>query len=323
MEFRINQKEIERCLQRAQGFINLKGANPVLSNIKISASKGGIQAFATDYDVGLCGNYVADVSEEGMVTIHGKRLYDIVRQLPEGEVHFRFSGANMCEVSSGKSNLKLTTIDESEVPDEPTMPDGMIELDLHMIKDMIEKTVYAASQNESRMALNGIYCQMFPQAVKVVATDGHRLAFVNRNIELDIKEQTSVIIPRKAVQELKKLLDEAADDAKLGLARADNRVYLSVGSLLFFSREVEGAYPNYEQVIPHRNSKKATISVDILKSAIRRVSTVAAEKSNLIHFNFKENKLEISSEVSEVGEARDELDIEFDSEPLRVGINSS
>ncbi|MDH5541601.1 MAG: DNA polymerase III subunit beta [Nitrospinota bacterium] len=324
MEFKINQSEIERCLQRVQGFVNLKGANPVLSNVKISTKgKSGIKAFATDYDIGLSGTYEATVVKEGEVTLHAKRLFEIVRQLPNEEVIFRFSGTGRCEVECGKSNFKLVTTDVSEFPEEPTFPkEQTVKVDLQMLKDMMDKTLYAASQNESRMALNGIYCQLFPSSIKVVATDGHRLSFVTRAVSLGIKEKISMILPRKGVVELKKLFDEMEDEASLTIARVDNRIFFKIDKLEFFTREVEGTYPNYEQVIPQKNTKKATINVENVKKSIKRVSTVSADKSYLIHFHFKKGKLEISSEVSEVGEAHEEVDVEFSAEPLKLGLNS-
>ncbi len=323
MEFKINQKEILLCFQRVQGFINLKGANPVLSNVRIEAKGSGIEVFATDYDVGLSGSYEATVVEEGVVALHGKMLFDIVRQLPEDEIMFRYSGTGRCEVACGKSNFKLATIDSEEYPENPGYPDEkLITVDKSIFKNMLDKTIYAASQNESRMALNGIYCQFYPNAFKVVATDGHRLAYVSRSVDFPVTETVSVIIPRRAVIELKKLIDEDGDGETLGIVRADNRIFVKIGSLLFFSREVEGSYPNYDQVIPYKNSKEAVIDVESVKMALRRVSTVAAEKSKLISFNFKPDKLEISSESSEIGEAFEEVEIEYSGDVTKIGLNS-
>lgn len=323
MEFKISQKEIELAMQRAQGFVSLKGATPVISNVKISVKGKKMAIFATDFDLGLSGAYEADVIKEGEVTLHGRRLYDIVRQLPNEDVTFRYSGTGRCEIECGKSNFKLATMDVTEFPEEPKFPKGeLVKVDLQMFRDMMEKTIYAASQNESRMALNGLYCQLFPNSIKVVATDGHRLAIITRAVDLGIKEKVSMILPRKGVIELKKLLDEAEDGGELSLARAENRIFFKVGSLVFFTREVEGAYPNYEQVIPHKNNKTAIVAVDEVKKAIKRVSTVAAEKSYLIHFFFKKNKLEITSEVSEVGEAHEEIEIEYSEDPIKIGLNS-
>jgi len=324
MEFTIGQKDILLCAQRAQGFINLKGANPVLSNVRIKTVKDGIKVFATDYDVGLSGVYPASVQEEGEVAINGRTLFDIVRQLPEEEIRFRYAGSGRCEVDCGRSNFKLATIDPDDYPEEPELPEkDIIEIDSATFRDMLDKTVYAASQNESRMALNGIYCQFYPNSLKVVATDGHRLAYISRTVDLPITDKVSMIFPRKGVLELKKLLDEGDGDEKLHVLRTENRIFFKKGSLLFFTREVEGSYPNYEQVIPYRNSREAVMDVESAIKAIRRVSTVASEKSKLAHFNFKKDKLEISSEASEVGEAFEELDIEYDSAPVKTGLNAT
>ncbi len=320
MEFRIKQSEIERCLQRVQGFLSLK--NQILSHILVRTTKEGIDVFATDYDIGLKGSYIAAIEQPGTVALQGRRLYDIVRQLPDEEILFRFASPGRCEVICGKSNFKLATIDPEGFPEEPKFPmEKLISLDTEMFKDMLKKTAYAVSQNESRMTLNGIYMEMFPNAVKVVATDGHRLAFVGRTVELPVKEPSSVIISRKAVLEITKLLDE--EEGTLQIVRSENRIFFKKGSLVFFTREVEGSFPNYDQVIPKRNSKTAAINVEKARQAIKRVATVADEKSKLINFQFKKNKLEIFCDVSEVGEAHEELDVEYNGEPLRIGLNSA
>lgn len=320
MEFKIQQGELQRCLQRVQGFLSLK--NQVLSHVIMRTTKEGIDVFATDYDIGLKGSYIAAIAEPGAVVLQGRRLFDIVRQLPQEEIHFRHSGSGRCEVSCGKSSFKLATISPDEFPEEPTFPkEKLITLDTEMFKDMLKKTSYAISQNESRMTLNGIYFDMFPNTIKMVATDGHRLAFVSRMVELPIKEQTSMIIARKAVMEIVKLLDE--EEGALQVVRTDNRVFFKKGTLLFFTREVEGTFPNYEQVIPRRNSKEAALDVEKARQAIKRVATVADEKSRLVNLSFKKDKLEISCDVSDIGEAHEELEVEYVSEPLRIGLNSA
>ncbi|MBI3794762.1 MAG: DNA polymerase III subunit beta [Nitrospinae bacterium] len=320
MEFKIKQSELEKCVQRAQGFLSLK--NAVLSHILFKTTKEGIEVFATDYDIGLKSSYMASISEPGSVALQGKRLFEIVKQLPDEDVHFRHTGSARCEVTCGKSSFKLATFEVESFPEEPKAPmEKLIPLDPEVFKDMLKKCAYAVSQNESRMTLNGIFLELFPNAIKVVATDGHRLAFVGRTAEMPVKEQSSVIISRKAVNEITKLLDE--EDGSLQVGRADNRVFFKKGNLLFFTREVDGAFPNYEQVIPKKNTKVAAINVEKAKVAVRRVATVADEKSRLVNFHFKKNKLEISCDVSDIGEAHEEMDVEYNSEPLKIGLNSA
>ncbi|GMT41878.1 MAG: DNA polymerase III subunit beta [bacterium] len=321
MEFRIGQSEFEKCLQRAQGFINLKGANPVLSHIRIKTTGEGIDVFATDYDIGLKGFYVSSVSEQGVVTMHGRTIYDIVRQLPDEEIKLHHSGAGRCGVACENSVFKLSTIDPDEFPEEPEYPaDQLMNIDTAMFKDMLKKTSYAISQNESRKTLNGVFCEIEPKSIKVVATDGHRLAFVKRNVEFPVKETISVIISRKAVNEIMKLMDEY--EGALQFVRADNRIFFKMDTLLFFAREVEGSFPNYEQVIPKSHTRSAIVDVEKVVRALKRVATVASEKSHLVNFHFKKDKLEISSEVTEIGEAHEDIDIEFTQEPLKVGLNA-
>ncbi|MBI5636694.1 MAG: DNA polymerase III subunit beta [Nitrospinae bacterium] len=320
MEFRIKQSELLRCLQRVQGFLSPK--NQILSHVLFRTTKEGIEAFATDFDIGLKGSYIAAIAEPGAVALQGRRLFDIVRQLPDEDVTFRFAGPGRCEVTCGKSAFKLATIDADEFPEEPKLPmDKLISLDTEMFKDMLKKTVYAVSQNESRMTLNGIHLELFPNAVRVVATDGHRLSYVNRAVELPVKDTTAVIIARKAVMEIVKLLDE--EEGALQIVRSDNRVFFKKGGLVFFTREVEGAFPNYEQVIPRKNTKEAVINIEKARQAIKRVATVADEKSRLVNFSFKKGKLEIFCEVSDVGEAHEEIEVEYKAEPLRIGLNSA
>jgi DNA polymerase-3 subunit beta len=320
MEFTISRDEFFKALQHAQGVVSSKGPMPILANALIEAEGSGITIFATNLDIGLRGAYEAKVASSGKVSVQAKKLHDIVRELPSGEILVKVDDDGRCRMTSGKSKFNLPTISPEEFPSFPEYDKSkLIGMDAKMLADMIRKTSFAISQDETRMTLNGALFEVSKTKVRMVATDGHRLAYVEREGAFGVSDDLKVIIARKAIAELSRLIGEA--DESLKFCMQDNHIIFVSDSLVLAIRLIEGAYPNYEQVIPKSFDREATINVSDFGHCLRRVATLADEKSHMIRLSFSSNKLELISEGGELGEAKDEMAVEFTGDDVTIGLN--
>ncbi|VAX20877.1 DNA polymerase III beta subunit [hydrothermal vent metagenome] len=321
MEFTIGRDELFKGLQRAQGVVSAKGPMPILANVLIEAHETGINIFATNLDMGLLGAYEGQVKSPGKITVQAKKLHDIARELPSEDITIKTDDDGRLRISCGKAKFNLATISADEFPAFPKYEDSnFIKLDSAMISEMIAKTSYAISQDETRLTLNGAYFEVGPTNTLMVATDGHRLAYINREGAFKVSEPVKSIIARKAIVELSKLIGDDSDPVEF--LKQDNHVVFKKGSLVMVARLIEGAYPNYEQVIPKSHTHEISIDISDFKVALRKVSVLADEKSHMIRLDFSEGKLELISEGGELGEARDEAPIEYSGEGLVVGLNA-
>ncbi|HJM82501.1 MAG TPA: DNA polymerase III subunit beta [Nitrospinota bacterium] len=322
MEFIIGRDELLKAVQRAQGVVAAKGPMPILANVLIEAEDDGIKMFATNLDIGLKGTYKANVSSKGQVSVQAKKLHDIVKELPPDDVFVKLDDDGRCRLNCGKSRFNLATINTDDFPSFPRFDESkFVNLDRNMIGEMIRKTSYAISQDETRLTLNGASLEVSKSSVRMVATDGHRLAFIEREGVVGIDTPCKMIVVKKAINELSKLISES--EGPLRFVQHDNHLILDIDSLYMSVRLIEGAYPNYEQVIPKGSESTAVISTAELVQGLRRVVTLADEKSHMIRFSFTSGKLEMVSEGGDVGEARDEVPIDFDGADITIGLNGN
>ncbi|MGK7344492.1 MAG: DNA polymerase III subunit beta [Candidatus Nitrospinota bacterium M3_3B_026] len=322
MEFTIGRDEFFKSLQRAQGIVSPKGAMPILANVLIEAADSGIDVFATNLDMGFRGSYEAEVSSPGRVTAQARKLFDIVRELPPEPVSARLDDDGRLRITCGSSKFNLSTISADEFPAFPSYDEsGFIALDSEMLLEMIRKTSYAISQDETRLTLNGASFEIDPTKARMVATDGHRLAFIEREGAFKVAEPVKTIIARKAVNELYRLLSE--DGEPIDFLTQDNHAVFRKGSSVLVIRLIEGAFPNYEQVIPKAHTREAVIESSAFTHSLRRVNTLADEKSHMVRLSFGDGRLELSSEGGELGEARDEIPVKYTGEELLIGLNAN
>ncbi len=321
MEFTIGRDDLYKGIQRVQGIVSSKGAMPVLANALIEAGDKAITIFATNLDMGLRGSYPAKVKAKGNVTIQAKKLHDILKELPSEDIVVKVDDDGRCRVISGNSKFKLATISSSEFPSLPDFEESSLTgLDAEMMTEMIKKTSYAISQDETRLTLNGAFIEVTPTKVSMVATDGHRLAFIEREGVFGVSETIKAIIARKAIHELEKLLDDS--DGSLKFCKKDNHLIFEVDSLTLAVRLIDGAYPNYEQVIPKSFDREGAVVSEEFANSLRRVVTLADEKSHMVRFAFSKESVELVSEGGELGEAKDETAIKFDGEDVTIGLNA-
>ncbi len=326
MKLRIKKEEILKGLQRIQGVVDKKNTMPILSNMLLQADARGVEIIATDLEIGLRGRYAAEVEQPGAVTVSAKKMYEIVRELPEENIQLKAEENNSIRIVSGHSQFKLVGLPKEEYPSMPDVAEeGMITIASETLRDMIKKTIYASGENDARYVLNGLFLNLSPANsginIRMVGTDGHRLSLIDRHVEASHKEE-SVIIPRKAMLELRRLLEEDATQEGFQIGLSKNHALFKRDGLVMVSKLIDGNYPNYQQVIPKQNTKKVAVSKDLFTHAVKRVSILSKEKTNAVKLQLESGTLALSTNNPEVGEANEELSVEYKGDGLTIGFNS-
>jgi len=325
MNFTIEKEVFLKGLARVQGIVEKRNTIPVLSNVLLEGADGELCLTATDLEVGMQSFYPANIRKPGKITVSAKKLYEIIKELPDNEVSFNAKDNCWIEVECGKAHFNIVGLSADEFPNFPA-PDkaNFVSLESDLCKEMIEKTFFAMSQDESKYNLNGIFCQIQEDTgqLRLVATDGHRLSLIDKAIETSESAELNrgVIMPRKGILELKKLADEG--DGNLQLGFMDNNAVVSKNQTVIIMRLVDGEFPDYGRVIPQNNEQQAVIAVDPFLHALRRMIIVSSEKSRGVKMNIKTNLLEVSSSNPELGDAREEMEIEYQGPELSVGFNA-
>ncbi len=323
MEFTIGRSELLAGLYLTQGIVERRTTIPILGNVLIQAAGDGVLVAATDQEIAIRRQCTAAVKRKGTLTTGARKLYEMVREIPEGDVHIRQQDNNWVEVSAGKSRFRLVGLDPREFPamPEPSAEDGIaVRISGETLTEMIEYTIFAVSADETRVNLNGIQVERADGSrLRLVATDGHRLAMITRPVD-HTELAKAVTIPRKAVTELRKVLESGDEPVELtvqgGLAHARRgRVQMSM-------RLVEGEFPDYHQVIPAKSERVASVDAATLLAALRRVSVVSSERTRGVKLQLDRQRLELTTINPDVGEGAEEVDIEYDGEPVSIGFNS-
>jgi DNA polymerase III subunit beta len=324
MEFTIQKGEFVKGLSRAQGVVDRKSTMPILANILLSAApKKGLTIAATDLGVGVTGSYGADVKKGGGVTIAAKSFYEIVKNLPEDLISVSVGDNHRALIRAGRVEYKIVGTSDA---DYPKLPDpegvGFSSLDAQVFSDMIEKTLFSVSTDETRYHLNGVYLTSKGDKLRMVSTDGHRLSMVSRPVATaGLEVGGGVIIPRKGLLEVKRLLEEAGSSpVEVGL-RGSN-VYLRRSDVTLSVKLIDAQFPDYEQVVPKQISKRATVGRQALSDALRRISLLSSDKSWGVKLSFAKNLLQIASDNPDLGEAREELEVDYDNTDLTIGFNA-
>ncbi|MCB9655262.1 MAG: DNA polymerase III subunit beta [Deltaproteobacteria bacterium] len=323
MELNIRVPELTRALHRVQGIVEKKTTKPVLASVLIrTRGQDRIAVSATDLEIALTGDYEAEVVKEGSITIGAKALYDIVRSLPEEHASLKRTANNWVEIVCGKVKYRLVANSDEEFPKLPAFSDAaFFSVDAAVVRGMIDKTLYAVSTDETRYNLTGVYCEALAReaGLRMVATDGHRLSVVERTTPQAPIIKDGVIIPRKGLIELRKILDDAGEDGRL--AFVDNSAVFESSGLTLTMRLVDGRFPDYQQVIPTAFSRQIRLSRATLTQALKRTSLLAPDKGQGVRFDLTENTLSLTTNNPDLGEAREDIDVAYEGEPLRIGFN--
>jgi len=326
MKLKIKKEEILKGLQRIQGVVEKKNTMPILSNMLLIADDRGVEIIATDLEIGLRGRYAAEVDKPGAVTVSAKKMYEIVRELPADDIQINVEENNWVRLQTGRSQFKLVGLPRDEYPALPDVAEeGMIVIEGDMLRDMIKKTLYAVGENDARYVLNGLFVHMTQTKsglnIRMVGTDGHRLSMIDRVVDAKHKEE-SIIIPKKAMVELRRLLEEDAPKAELRLGFSKNHALFKRDGLVMVSKLIDGNYPNYLQVVPAKSTKKVSVSKDVFTHAVKRVSILSKEKTNAVKLQLEPGRLVLSTNNPEVGEANEELAVDYKGEAITIGFNS-
>ncbi len=321
MKFTVTRNSFLNELNLVQGVIEKKSTIPILSNILLEASGEHLDIAATDLDVTIRCGCPSSVAVEGTTTISARRLFDIVRLLPDGaDIDFSLLENDWVELRSGTSEYKIVALPKENFPSIPESAPATAQIPGGLLKSMIQRTMFAITQEESRYSLNGALLALLPGEIRMVATDGHRLAMVSKSMEIPgVDTEVRALIPRKTLVEIQKLIGD--QDAMLEFGRDENHLFFTVGSKRLVSRILAGQFPNYELVIPRDNDKYIVASAKALGDGIRRAAIMSDEKLKAIRLSFKPGALEMTASCADAGEAHETVPVEFEGESLDIGFN--
>lgn len=322
MEFTIQRSELLAGLYLTQGIVERRTTVPILGNVLIQSGGDGVVIAATDQEIAIRRQCTAAVKKKGTLTAGARKLYEMVREIPDGEVHLRQQDNHWIEVAAGRSRFRLVGLDAREFPAMPEPPPeaAAIRIGGAVLTEMIEHTLFAVSGDETRPNLNGLHLEQAADGrLRIVATDGHRLAMITRAVE-HIALPKPVTLPRKAVMELRKVLESGEEPVELSVQ--GGAAHAMRGRVQMSMRLVEGEFPDYNQVIPRKSERLVMLEAAALHAALRRVSVVSSERTRGVKLQVDGTRLELSTINPDVGEAAEELEVEYDGEPVGIGFNS-
>jgi DNA polymerase-3 subunit beta len=323
MEITVSKSDLLRELTATQGVVERKTTIPILSNYLFEAAGDKLSLTATDLDLSLRTSCVAKVKKEGACTIPARKLYDYVRLLPDADITIKLLENHWVSIRCGRSNTKMVGMAKSNFPGLPVFPAaGAIKIPAAVLRSMISKTGFAIASEESRYTLNGALMVLKPESITMVATDGHRLAHVERAGEKfeGVSGEMKTLIPKKAMDELKSLLD--SDVETIDFAKDESTLFFRVGPRLLTSRQLTGQFPNYEAVLPKDISKSIALHGDELGAAIARVAQFADERSRAVRLRLEKGELKLSASSTETGESEDTIEVTYDGDPMAIGFNA-
>lgn len=323
MEITISKSDLLKELTATQGVVERKTTIPILSNFLFEAAADKLAITATDLDLSLRTSAPAKVKKEGSCTVPARKLYDYVRLLADGDISIKLLDNHWVQIRSGRSNTKMVGMARANFPALPSFPnESSIQIPAQVLRNLIAKTIFAISNEESRYTLNGALLVLKPESLTMVATDGHRLAHIEHtNSKFPVSGEMRVLVPKKAMAELSTLLS-VTDAATVDFAKDESTLFFRVGGRLLTSRQLTGQFPNYEAVLPRDNNKFVTVHSDELSAAIQRVAQFADERSNAIRMRVEKNELKVSSSNTETGESEDSIETNYTGDPMAIGYNS-
>jgi len=326
MKFKILRSNLFKTLSHLQGIVDKKNSLPILANILIEANNNHLTLSSTDMDISIIEKIECNILEDGSTTINSQILYDIVRKIDENsEIEIITNNGKLLTLRANGSRFSLACLPKEDYPIIDQQNSGVnIKLNSKILYNLIDKTKFAISNEETRYFLNGLYFNVNVEentkVVTLVGTDGHRLAKFSNEIDGDIDQISGVIIPKKTIYELSKLLSEI--DENIEIVVSSNKIVFLIGNIIFISKLIDGSFPDYKRVIPRDNKNILKINRDQLLSAVDRVSTIANEKSPVIKFKLLNNILNLNTINNESSTASEDLKINYVGEEIEIGFNS-
>src|SRR5712692_5240890 len=323
MELVVRKHDLLRELQLFQGIVERKNTIPILANVLMEAKGDEVRFLATDLEVGLRSKCNASVAKSGSLTLPAKKFYEIIKSLPETDVRIAEDKGGV-KVAADRFDSRMQTLPREDFP---TLPEASASptatLPRAGIKEMVSKTQFAITGEDTRYFLNGALFVLRPDSLSLVATDGHRLALVTVPREGKVKkepEEIKAILPKKTLGELARLLAEGDDDIRY--ERGENHLFFDVGGRMLISRMIEGQFPAYERVIPKGNDKRIEFERDRLTNAVKRVALLSNERSRAVKFQIEKSKVDVTSSSPDIGEARETLPVDYAGGPLQICFNA-
>ena len=323
MELVVRKNDLLRELQLFQGIVERKNTIPILANVLMKAEGKEVSFLATDLEVALRSRCAATVGKSGSLTIPAKKFYEIIKSLPETDIRIAEDKGGV-KVAADRFDSRMQTLPREDFP---TLPEASASptatLPRAGIKEMVSKTQFAITGEDTRYFLNGALFVLRPDSMSLVATDGHRLALVSvprSSPSKDEADEIKAILPKKTLGELGRLLAEGDDDIRY--ERGENHLFFDVGGRLLISRMIDGQFPAYERVIPKGNDKHIEFERDRLTSAVKRVALLSSERSRAVKFHVEKGKVDITSSSPDLGEARETLPVDYSGDAMQICFNA-
>lgn len=322
MEFAVSKSDLVRELGLTQGVVEKKTTIPILSNILVETEGDRIWLTATDLELGIRCSCPARIKKEGAGTIPAKRLLDYVRLLPDAELQVKLGENHWASFVCGRSRTRIAGMSRESFPELPTMPEASAEIPINLLSQMIGSTIFAISAEESRFTLNGALLLLKENGLAMVATDGHRLALIEKNVELPGAEPAfRALLPKKAMSEVQKLA--TSDPAKkIEFSGNDNHLFFKIEKRLLLSRKLTGNFPDYERVLPKEHPNMVVMQREEFKSAIERVAQFADERSRAIRLQVLKGEIKVHSSISETGESEETIPVDYSGADVEIGFNA-
>jgi DNA polymerase-3 subunit beta len=322
MHIRVERDAFVDALGPVQGVVEAKKTLPILSHVLLQAGPDGVWLFGTDLDVGLRRGLTAEVLRPGAVALSARKLYDIARELPQASIELQADADLQVMLHCLRSSFRLRGLAKDEFPTLPDLSgDAKIGFETRLFRDMLRKTLFAVSSDQTRYALTGVLLQVEANEIRMVATDGHRLALVKAPRPAGTgSDRLEALVPKKAMGEAVKIMREEGHELRVWLA--ENQLILQQGMSTLVGRLIDGQFPNFDQVIPPAGPRRIVLDKETLDGALRRTSAIMGERTTPTEFHFQPGRVLVSCINMDLGEAREELEATYEGEELRVGFNA-
>jgi DNA polymerase-3 subunit beta len=323
MELTVKKTDLVKELSLGQGVVEKKTTIPVLSNVLMEADDGEIVLTVTDLELGIRSSCPAEVTKGGSTTIPARKLLDYVRLLPDAELAIKVTENDSASLVCGRSRTRIAGMSRENFPELPKMPAPLTKIPAALLTNVITKTVFSIANEESRYTLTGGLLVLKEESLVMVATDGHRLAFVEASHPFEgISGQLKALVPKKAMAEILKLASEAGDSMVIDFATDENHLFFRCGGRLLIARRLTGQFPDYDRVLPQEKGTAVVIDRDEITAAVRRVSQFADDRSHAIRFELDAESLKLVGTGSEAGDSEETIPIEFPGEKMKIGFNA-
>lgn len=319
MDLKVEKDILVNAIQTVENVITTKAALPILSHILIETQQDTLKLTATDLDIGITCVIPVDIQEAGAITIPARRFSDIIKELPSDGVEISTKKNNLVIIKTKLCQFKIMGLAQEEFPKLPEFKDKeVIKLDQADLKQMLNLTSFAVSFDETRYILNGILFKIYKNTLTLVATDGKRLAIIERKLNQNIDKDIHIIVPVKTIHELNRNLQDAGE---LSLILGNNQALFDLGNIIIISRLIEGEFPDYKQVVPPVSDNKMKVSRDEFLLAVKRAALLSTPDYQAVKLEVFKNKLVISKSTPDIGESREEVSIEYQGKEMVIGFN--